>query len=159
MCTLTHITLLTGHAATFDRGTVRDDVLMQLQPLVDLGQGAVPATRLLVDILRPIDSRTSRPINGSAGFILFWERRAHETQVARCMVCWLEATSRDAWDLACVAQRASGDAAHPLSRRPSTVPWLATALSAQTEIMPREEMAALGDLTRSLAWTIIETPL
>lgn len=150
---LHHLTIDTGHLLATSRADVAEHVIAALQPLIDAEQGAVPATRLWLDLIRPLGP-DRRPRDGAAAFSLQVGRGGRVA--ATNVVCWRAEIADEAWRLVQAPERA------PLTgrviRRPP-VPWLATTLHPGVAELDEGEIMALADVERCLAWTLIETPL
>jgi hypothetical protein len=154
---LTHLTMSTGHSARTPRSGVGDDTIMRLQALADAEGGPVAALGdgMAVDIVRPLNPRTHRPVPGGACATITHDGEA----VAQCMVAWLPEAAPMVWEMAQACSAVCGLPTSPKARQPQQLPWLAVVICPGLALVPRETIAILADFERCLAWTLIETPL
>lgn len=154
MQTITHITLVTGHSAITARSDVSDEVLMRLQPIIDAESGVIVEAGVYIDLIRPLDTMTHKPLNGAAAWTIMHGLEPSSPPIAQCFVCWKSEFAAECWQRAEAMQGAS-----PHARMPKITPWLAVVILPSIALASRETVAMLGDLERCLAWAIIETPL
>lgn len=142
---LRHLTLNTGHERLSPRSEVPDWVIDRLLPVVKAGGGPIGIPGWRLDITHRMD--------GAAIWQIGPESRLHEPWVI-CATCWSLAISGQAWSNIMALTKAMG---LPGSASPITdVPWLAVAMTPGIQILPMQDVIALGDAERCIAWTIVE---
>jgi hypothetical protein len=158
MQSINYITINMGHSLLTARSDVRDETLWKLQPLIDADGGPVPWLGFYLDITRPVDPMTYRPIGETASWSILRGLKQPAPLITKSVACWSDACSQDAWGSAMMYHRTLGVPLHPKLKKPAEVPWLATALYSGLKGLPKETIARLTNFNRCVAWAIIETP-
>jgi hypothetical protein len=155
---INYITLNSGHSLATARSDVSDEALWKWQPLIDADGGPVPSLGVYIDITRPLDPMTYRPIREWAAWSILGGLKPPAPLFMKSVVCWSDACSKDAWERAMVFHGTLGVPRHPKLKKPTEVPWLATALYAGLNPISSIDMLRLTNFDRCIAWTVIETP-
>ena len=158
---LRHLTLNTGHVSRQRRADVAQAVIDQLRPVLDAEGGPVPGMGgWRLDLFYPTD-RDQRRLNGAAFFQLADEPGPSKAPAVMAVACWDQAMAESAWSQAKQgygALRGTLTAVglwKPIPATPPPVPWLATWLTPAVAVAAPEDVLALGDLERCVAFALM----
>ena len=143
---LRHVTLNTGHVRISPRADVPGWVIDQLAPTIRAGGGniGVPGWRFA------FNHRT----DGAAVWQIGPDDHASDAWVV-CAMCWSLSLSGWAWRNLMDLVRALG---LPGDASPITdVPWLAVVMLPGCDNLSADDLAALGDAERCIAWAILDS--
>lgn len=143
---LQHITLTTGHTRRSPRSEVSDHVIDRLSPVVEAGGGLLGVGDWRIDIV-------SRQ-NGYAVWHIGSDRNPKEPWVS-CAACWDLGAISFAWaNMATTLKKVGFPVLVPTPKE--DMPWLAVAFLPGIVAVPLDDIMALGDAERCIAWTLIE---
>lgn len=138
-----HVTIATGHVRRSPRAEVGDDVIRAVAPALDEG-GALPVPGW--SIVRGV---------APAGAVL-WTVEVRGIAAVTVGVVEHDAAAAGLWALLVDRQRRLGGEGTVRAARPELAPWLAVALHAEAVLLAPEDLYALADLERCLAWAWLE---
>lgn len=142
---LYHLTINTGHARESPRAEVPDWAIAKLMPVVKGGGGALGVPGWHLDILHRLDGGAIWQI-GPGGQFEPW---------VICATCWNPQYSDQAWANLMRLVTAMG---MPAGAAPNTdMPWLAVMMLPSMQGLPMDDVFAMGDAERCIAWTLIES--
>jgi hypothetical protein len=141
-----HLTLNTGDSWESPRSEIHECVITRLTRLVRCGDGAVPGLPYQVTILRTRRGALFT-IATQADF------RDGVQPVLTCAVAWKRPPA--IWRALCRLMDPSWSQG-PQATMPLRLPWLAVLFWPAATLVPPDDLAALVEFERGLAWAIVE---